>query len=103
MLRVSVLDVGQGDSILIQSPGDKTMLIDAGDAEAGDRVATILSSRGITSLDAAAINHAHADHIGGYQTVLSRVPVGRFYDPGYPQTSSTYERLLTTIDQKNIR
>jgi competence protein ComEC len=74
------------------------MLLDAGDADAGSRVAADLSARGITSLDAAAISHAHADHIGGYQTVLARFPVGRFYDPGHPQTSSTYERLLTTID-----
>lgn len=102
-LRVSILDVGQGDSILIQSPGGKTMLLDAGDSDAGDRVAATLSARGISSLDAAAISHAHADHIGGYQTVLARFPVGRFYDPGYPHTSSTYEKLLTTIDQRNLR
>ena len=70
-------------------PASKTLVIDASDAGAGATVAAGLSSRGITSLDAAAISHAHADHIGEYQTILSRFPVGRFYDPGYPQTSST--------------
>lgn len=102
-LRVSVLDVGQGDSILIQSPNGKAMLVDAGDTDAGSRVASALRSRGISSLDAAVASHAHADHIGGYQTVLSTFPVGVFYDSGYPATSNTYERLLTIIDQKNIR
>ncbi|WP_440949707.1 lamin tail domain-containing protein [Methanosphaerula subterraneus] len=102
-LRVSVLDVGQGDSILIQSPAGKTMLVDAGDTDAGSRVVADLKARGVTSLDAAVASHAHADHIGGYQAVLSQFPVGTFYDSGYPSTSSIYENLLTTIDQKNIR
>ena len=101
-LKVSVLDVGQGDSILIQSPAGKTMLIDAGDTDAGSRVVADLKARGVTSLDAAVASHAHADHIGGYQAVLSQFSVGTFYDSGYPSTSFIYENLLTTIDQKNI-
>jgi len=102
-LSISVLDVGQGDSILIRTPGGKTMLVDAGESDAGSRVVADLRSLGIVSLDAAVATHAHADHIGGYQTILSTFPVGVFYDSGYPATSATYERLLTTIDQKNIR
>jgi len=101
-LRVSVLDVGQGDSILIQSPAGRTMLVDAGDTDAGSRVVADLKARGVTSLDAAVASHAHADHIGGYQAALSRFSVGTFYDSGYPSTSSIYENLLTTIDQKYI-
>lgn len=102
-LRVSVLDVGQGDSILIQSPAGKTMLVDAGDTSAGSRVVADLQARGVTSLDAAVASHGDADHIGGYQTVISQFPVAQFYDPGYPDTTATYEGLLTTIDQKNIK
>ena len=102
-LKVSVLDVGQGDSILIQSPAGKTMLIDAGPSDGGSRVVADLKARGITSLDAAVASHGDADHIGGYQVVLSQFSVAHFYDPGYPHTTSTYEKLLTTIDQKNIK
>jgi competence protein ComEC len=102
-LRVSVLDVGQGDSILIQSPAGKTMLIDAGPSDAGSRVVADLKAKGITSLDAAVASHGDADHIGGYQAVLSQFPIAHFYDPGYPDTTSTYEKLLTTIDQKSIK
>ena len=102
-LRINVLDVGQGDSILVQFPSGKTMLVDAGESDEGSRVVSDLRSRGVSSLDAAVASHAHADHIGGYQTILSTFPVGVFYDSGYPATTATYERLLTTIDQKNIR
>ena len=89
-LTVSVLDVGQGDSILIRSPAGKTMLVDAGDADAGATVVADLKAEGVTSLDMAVASHAHEDHIGGYQTVISQFPIGTFYDSGYPSTSSTY-------------
>lgn len=102
-LQVSVLDVGQGDAILIRSPVGKTMLVDAGDTDAGSRVVADLQTAGVTGLDAAVATHAHADHIGGYQAILSHFTVGTFYDPGYPATSSTYEKMLTTIGQKRIR
>jgi beta-lactamase superfamily II metal-dependent hydrolase len=79
------------------------MLVDAGDSDAGPRIVSALRSRGVSSIDAAVASHAHADHIGGYQTLLSTFPVGVFYDAGYPSTSATYERLLLTIEQKDIR
>jgi beta-lactamase superfamily II metal-dependent hydrolase len=103
ILRVSFWDVGQGDSILIQSPAGKNMLVDAGDTTAGSRVVTDLKARGVTSLDVAVATHAHADHIGGFQAVLSQISVAHFYDPGYSHCTSTYDGLRTTIDQKNIK
>lgn len=54
-------------------------------------------------MDTAIASHGDADHIGDYQTVLPQFSVARLYDPGYPDTSSSYQKLLTTIDQKNIK
>ena len=102
-LRVSVLDIGQGDAVLVQTPAGRTMLVDAGDADAGPAVVAALRERDITVIDAATATHAHADHIGGFRAVFARFPVGRFYDAGYPSTSATYEEMLTTIDEQDYR
>ena len=60
---VYFLDVGQGDSILIQIGTDYNMLIDAGTREAGETIKSDLQALGVTSLDAVVATHPHADHI----------------------------------------
>jgi len=100
-LTVYFLDVGQGDSILLEH-GNDTMLIDAGEIGKGDDVAADIKGEGITSLDYVVATHPHSDHIGGMSVILNDFPIGHFLDSGYPYTSKTYENMLTTIDKKGI-
>ncbi len=85
--RVTVLDVGQGQCILLQSEG-KTFLVDCGgDSEeiAADKAAGLLLSQGISRLDGLILTHYDNDHAGGVEYLLSRVPADALYLPELTQ------------------
>ena len=100
-LSVHFLDVGQGDSILLEYD-EKFMLIDAGESDQGEVVSEYLQDQGIQTLDYVIATHPHSDHIGGMADILNNFQVEHFIDSGYPHSSKTYENMLTTIDKKNI-
>ena len=102
-LAVSVIDVGQGDSILVQFPDGQDMLVDAGDRQAGPAVVGYLRSRGVKRIDILVASHPHADHIGGMPQVLEAFAVGKVWDNGYVHGSRTQESFLSTIKAKGIR
>ena len=100
-LSVYFFDVGQGDSTLFLYEG-KTILVDAGEYEMGDRVVDDLRSLGVTRIDLLVATHPHSDHIGGMQEVLAVFPVGTVLDTGPVHPSSTYDHFLETIEQNHI-
>ncbi len=97
-LTVDVLDVGQGDAILLQSPAGKRVLIDAGTGK--EDVVPMLRARGIDKLDLVIASHAHADHIGGMDEVLEAVPVKIYVDQGMPHTTGTYTKVMGLVESK---
>jgi competence protein ComEC len=110
-LTITVLDVGQGDSILVQAPGGRTMLVDGG-GRAGEEtrgydvgrevVTPALMTRGVGRIDVLVITHPHDDHIGGLKAVLEAVPVGMVLDPMLPIESRDYEELRESIRKHRI-
>jgi len=82
-LRIDILDVGHGDSLLVRTPAGHTLLIDAGTREAGrSRVVPFLRDAGITALDALVLTHTDEDHLGGAIPVLAALPVRRLLTNG---------------------
>ena len=96
-LTVHFLDVGQGDSEFVQLPNGKTLLIDAGEAEYGERVVADLKALGVTRLDYVVATHPHADHIGGLPKVLASFPVGAVYLSNAVTTTAAYKNFLAAV------
>lgn len=100
-LEIYMVDVGQGDAFIIQSPGGKTYIVDAGsDAEA--TVIPQLRQLGVTRLAAILVTHPHQDHIGGVPDLLKRYPVDTLYDCGYVHTARSYRETLRLAREKGV-
>jgi competence protein ComEC len=110
-LRITVLDVGQADAIVVQTPGGHTLLIDAGgqlergaqtagDSSAervGERIVVpFLLRNGIHGVDALILSHPHGDHAGGMAPTLRALRVGAFADGGQKYGGSAYRDALAT-------
>lgn len=102
-MSVHFIDVGQGDSIFIEAPNGKTMLIDGGVKGAGKEVVAYLKAQGVNRLDYVVATHPDADHIGGLISVLNSISIKEFIDSGKVHTSQTYEEMLSLIQAKNIK
>ena len=101
-LRVHYLDVGQGDSEFLELPDGKTMLIDAGVADAAPTVVDYVRKLGYSRIDYVVATHPHADHIGGMATVLKAFDVGEVWAPRASANTKTFEKFLDTVASKGL-
>ena len=100
-LTVSFLDVGQGDSTLIQDSSGAAVLFDGGPPEA--RVARLIRNLGVKRLSVVVATHQSRDHQGGLQEVLARFPVGLFLDGGDGTRDRAFRALEAQADARHVR
>ena len=103
LLKVHFIDVGQGDSILIQTPKGQNMLIDAGSNSKGDVVKEYLQEQGVNRIDVLVGTHPHEDHIGGLDVVIDNFDIGSIYMPKVAHTTKTYEDVLLAVKRKGLK
>jgi len=103
-LHVSFLDVGQGDAILIQTPGHQNILIDGGPDP--QKIILELSKKlpfWDRTIDLMVSTQPQADHITGLVEVLQRYKVKQVLEPGVPYYSSIYHEWLNLMKDEKIK
>ena len=101
-LKAHFIDVGQGDSEFIELPDGKTLLIDGGPTDAGEKVLSYIKGLGYSGIDYVVATHPHEDHIGGLTTVISSLDVGEFWAPDASTNTETFENFLDAIESRGI-
>ncbi len=101
---VVFLDIGQGDSILLQFPGGSTMLVDGGNKSAGwSTIVPYLHDLHLTRLDYVVVTHPDADHCGGLDDVVLDVDVGQVWENGQTADTWAWWDFSDAVDDQGIQ
>jgi competence protein ComEC len=102
-LKVHFIDVGQADCILVQTPGGKNMLIDAGNGPDARTIMSYLNSQQAKKIDILVGTHPHEDHIGAMDRVIENYPIGSIYMPKVSTTTKTFRDVLQAVKDKGLK
>jgi len=101
-LTVTFINVGQGDSTLIQQ-GGSAILIDTGVYAQRQNLLNELDALGVTSLDCVIATHPDSDHIGSMDVIIDTYDVKRVMMPNITANTVAFEKMLQSIDRKGLR
>ncbi|KAA3619646.1 MAG: DNA internalization-related competence protein ComEC/Rec2 [Calditrichaeota bacterium] len=106
-MKITMLDVGQGDATVIEIPGNKVILIDAGPVFPGynsaqEVILPYLMQAGVNCLDKVIITHPHLDHYGGLAFLAENISMGQviFADTSY--ADKTFQKLVRSLRSKGV-
>lgn len=108
MLKVTFLDVGQGDCALIETPDGKNILVDCGNStktfDNGEKtIAPLLRRKGIDRIDMIILTHLHMDHIGGVNYLLKNFEIGNIIESGQDHITDFTRETDSLISLKNVK
>lgn len=98
-LRVSFIDVGKGDCILVQADDDAAVLIDTGYEKTAKNVLSYLQDQGIDHLDAVVLTHYDRDHVGGVGKIGKGIGIDAIYLPGYEGSDENYRSCVLAVEE----
>lgn len=101
-LKVHYINVGQGDSILVQQ-GSQNMLIDTGTNASTSSLMGYLQSQNIKKIDYLILTHPHEDHIGGADVVIQSLDIGTIYMPKITTTTKTFKDVVNAMNSKGLK
>jgi competence protein ComEC len=102
-LKITFLDVGQGDSMLVEFPGRKKMVVDGGGTPDGNFdigeqvVSPFLWEKGIKKIDYLVLTHGHPDHMNGLVSLAANFKVGEFWEAFSPPENGAYRKLKANL------
>ena len=100
-IRVSFIDVGKGDCILIQSD-ESAVLIDTGYEQTAEEVVSYLRAQGVRKIGCIIITHYDRDHIGGIRAIGNAFPVGTVYLPDYVGADKNYRAFAKAVSDLGL-
>lgn len=109
-LEVHVLDVGQGDGIIVISPDGFVLMVDSGTQSQSATIKQYLGNLGISDIDYTLVSHLHADHFGAIDAVLTDFPSAvACFDNGEQGTTNEYQDYVaaaasrrTTVNSNDV-
>ena len=107
-LMISMIDVGQGDSMLIQTPKGKNILIDGGGSELGSfdvgekTLLPYLLDKNIIKIDYMLFSHFDSDHCDGLFTILEKIPVENVIISKQGKLSENFKEFLSIVQKKKV-
>lgn len=102
-LSISFIDVGQGDSAIVKTPGDNYIIIDAGSKDNKEKLYAYIEEKGITKFKVAIATHPHEDHIGNMDNIIKDFGTEEIYMPKVTTNTKAFENLLEEIKTAGLR
>jgi competence protein ComEC len=97
------VDVGQGDCLLIKTPGDNYVMIDSGSQNEENKLKYFLNEYNIRRIDYVVATHPHEDHIGNMDYIIKNFDVKKVYMPKVTSNTKSFENLMEAIKDKGLK
>ena len=102
-LSIHIIDVGQGDCILIKTPENQNILIDGGDEDSYKIIKSYLKLNKVKNIDIIIATHFDKDHIGSLDEIINNFNVNKIYTPNQTSNSDSYNNLINACKNKNLK